>query len=76
MKKILMLFLALTLWSCNDDSIATNNLDPDDLKSCFSPEFGITENEQFFYDVELGELEVNLDNWITSSNMGYSLQEG
>jgi len=50
MKKLLILFLSLALWSCNDDGMIIS--DPIDLSSCFSPEFGETDSEQFFYSVK------------------------
>jgi len=74
MKKIIILALFLSLWSCNDDPIS--NLEPIDLTSCFSPEFGITEDEQFFYDASVGELQVDLNSTITTFNVGYSIEEG
>ena len=79
MKNLLTFFFFLSLWSCGDDPDMPEqmgDLDPADLTSCFSPEFGITEDEQFFYDIVIGELQVDLTPAINSNNVGYSIEEG
>ncbi len=75
MKKLLILFICASFFlGCEDESIISSS--PVDLSSCFSPEFGMIEAEQFFYNLQFGELKVNLDNTITGRNLGYSIQEG
>jgi hypothetical protein len=47
-----------------------------DLDTCFSPEFGITEDEQFLYNAEIGILQLELDTAITLTHVGYSIEPG
>ena len=74
MKKILILFLFLSFLNCENE--LTPNSNPIVIDSCFSDELGMTESEQFFYNVQTGALIVNVNNNITSQNLGYSLEEG
>ena len=75
MKRILILFIGVVfILGCEDEpTIISSSVD---LSSCFSPEFGTVEAEQFFYDIKIGELSVNITGNITSQNLGYSIQEG
>lgn len=74
MKKLLILIFCLSIWSCEDE--VTTNFNPIDIKSCFSPELGTTESEQFFYNAVFGELVVDITGNITTNNPGYSIEEG
>ncbi|MFT4535214.1 MAG: hypothetical protein ACI9P5_002579 [Saprospiraceae bacterium] len=75
MKKILVLLIGVVfILGCDDEPDRTSS--PIDLNSCFSPEFGTTEEEQFFYDIKKGELFINKMGNITSQNVGYAIQDG
>lgn len=75
MKEIMTLLICLSIFSgCEDEPMI--NSSPIDLTSCFSPEFGTTETEQFLFNIQFGKLNVNLDSNITGQNLGYSIQEG
>ena len=75
MKNHLILFIAVLFFLGCEDKPKINSI-PIDLSSCFSPEFGMIESEQFFFNLQKGELTINLDGNITTQNLGYSIQEG
>jgi len=73
-KALILIFFVSFLLGCEEEPIINSN--PIDLSSCFSPEFGITEEEQMFYNLQSGELHINIDGNITTQNLGYAIQDG
>ena len=75
MRKLVIFILTIPfILGCEDKPVINSN--PIDLSSCFSPEFGTIEAEQFFFNLQFGELTVNLVENITSQNPGYLIREG
>lgn len=76
MKNLTILFALFLLVSCGDDADSINNIDCSfsnnfDISDCFSPELGTVEEEQLFFNVQLGNLKNN-----ESGNLAYSIESG
>ena len=74
--KLIVVLCTYLLFSigCKDEPVI--NSSPLDLTNCFSPEFGLLEEEQFYYDIAIGEIELDLDKPINITNQGYTIVEG
>ena len=76
MKHLIIVFALVLLASCGGDADSIDNIDciisnNFDVSDCFSPELGAVEEEQFFYNVQLGNLKNN-----GSGNLEYSIESG
>ncbi|MDA8692547.1 hypothetical protein N9L92_00685 [Saprospiraceae bacterium] len=75
---LFIVLLSILTIGCDDDPELIDQLQDCesntaviDLSSCFSPEFGTTEDEQFFYNIQSGEI-----NFDTNTNSSYSIDDG
>jgi hypothetical protein len=76
MKHLIIVYALLILASCGDDADSNNNVGCSfsnnfDVSDCFSPELGAVEEEQFFFNVQLGNLKND-----ESGNLAYSIESG
>lgn len=76
MNKLLPFFFCLFILACCKEDLAQTSSAKVDLSSCFSPELGLTEEEQFFYNAQEGELIIYPNEAVTTFNVGYSIEKG
>ncbi len=76
MNKLIPFIFCLFILGCCKEDLSQTSSARVDLSSCFSPELGLTEDEQFFYNAQEGELTINPSGAITTNNTGYSIEKG